>query len=327
MRLSISPILFYTSLGFLMAEQKEKLIIIGSGPAALTAAIYAARARLDPLVIEGLEPGGQLMGTSDIENWPGTERIMGPQLMIQMRDHAKALGARLIQDEVTATDLKNRPFSLTLESSKTLTCDALIIATGAQPKKLQCPGEDEYWGRGVTTCAVCDGAFYRNKKVIVVGGGDSAMENASFLTHFTQDITVIHLLDKLTASAAMQERVLKDPSIKIIYESTVSAIEGNGKNITHAVITNQKTKASEKITVDGVFIAIGLIPNTRIFGNLLEKTPSGHIKILEYTHTSIPGVFAAGDVADMRYRQAITSAGTGCMAALDAERFLKEAIL
>jgi len=303
---------------------EEQLIIIGSGPAALTAAIYAARARLNPLIIEGSKPGGQLMGTTYVENWPGINRILGPQLIQNLREHAKAVGTRFVFDEVVHVDTTNRPFILTTKSDKTFSAKALIVATGATPKRLGCPGEQEYWGKGVTTCAVCDGAFYKDKKVIIVGGGDSAMENASFMTNFTKDITIIHILDTLTASKAMQERILNNPDIKIVYSSKVTAIQGTNDQISGVSVTNTQTGITQDLEASAVFIAIGLTPNTGIFKGQLELNPYGYIKQIINTETSVTGIFAAGDVVDSRYRQAITSAGSGCMAALDAERYLKE---
>jgi thioredoxin reductase (NADPH) len=302
---------------------EKKLVIIGGGPAGLTAAIYTSRAGLKPLIIEGNMPGGQLMGTTYVENWPGDKQILGPRLMIQMREHAAHFGAEFLSEEVVSAQLRQRPFSLVTNANKTIHTDCLIVATGATYKRLGCPGEDEYWGKGVTTCAVCDGAFYRDRKVIIVGGGDTAMEDASFMTNFTNDITIVHILDKLTASHAMQERILNNPAIKIIYSSTITKIEGDGNHVTHVTITNQNDGTSKKVTTDALFVAIGLKPNTGIFVNQLDLNHYGYIVHKEHTQTSIPGVFAAGDVVDYRYRQAITSAGSGCMAALDAERYLK----
>ncbi len=302
----------------------EKLIIIGSGPAGLTAGVYAARANLSPLIIDGYEPGGQLMSTTYVENWPGETRILGPELMKHMRDHAAHYNARFLSDTITGVDLSKKPFMLTTRREKELHTHTLVIATGAKPKRLQCPGEDTYWGKGVTTCAVCDGAFYRDKEVVVIGGGDTAMESASFLTNFTDKITLVHILSKLTASQAMQERVINNPKIKIIYNSTVTAIDGDGKSVTGVTITNQETKKTSSLSAGGVFIAIGLTPNTHLFKNQLEMNDYGYITLKGHTATSVPGVFAAGDVADSRYRQAITAAGTGCAATLDAERYLKE---
>lgn len=302
----------------------HQLIIIGSGPAGLTAAIYAARSNLKPLVIEGITPGGQLMGTSYVENWPGEKKILGPELMIKMQEQAKALGTSFISETVTRVDFSQKPFSIWTNRNTELKAHAVIIATGAVPNKLGVPGESEYWGKGVTTCAVCDGAFYPNKKVLVIGGGDTAMEDASFLKKFTNDITVVHILDTFTASHAMQERVLNDPTITKIYNSTVTAIRGDGERATHATILNKKTGESHEIAMDGMFIAIGLKPSTDAFKGQLAMTKGNYIQVENETITSVPGVFAAGDVSDYRYRQAITSAGSGCKAALDAERYLKE---
>lgn len=302
---------------------KEKLVIIGSGPAGLTAAIYAARAHLSPLVIDGDEPGGQLMTTTKVENWPGEKSIDGPLLMKNMRDHAAHYETRFLSETISKADLSQRPFILTTEKT-TIETQALIIATGAQPKRLGIPGEDTYWGNGVTTCAVCDGAFYKDMPVVVVGGGDTAMESASFLTNFTKDITIVHILPELTASKAMQERVINNPDIKIIYNSTAISIEGDGNKVSQITIKNQKTGETTTLPTRGVFIAIGFKPNTALFKGQLALTSYGHIQLQEHTQTSVPGVFAAGDVADSRYRQAISAAGTGCAATLDAERYLKE---
>ncbi|MBA3954174.1 thioredoxin-disulfide reductase [Candidatus Dependentiae bacterium] len=301
----------------------HKLLIIGSGPAGLTAAIYAGRAGLQPIVLEGDSPGGQLMGTTYIENWPGEKSILGPDLMIKMRDQAKHFGAQLISQDVLDVDFNHRPFTV-ISNKQTYTAHSVIIATGATPKRLKCPGEDTYWGKGVTSCAVCDGAFYKDRKVVIVGGGDTAMENASFMTNFTNDITLVHILPHLTASWPMQERVIKDPRIKIVYQSTVTAINGDGKNVQSVDITNQQTGEKSILSTDGVFIAIGLSPNTHLFKGQISLNDYGYILLDDHTRTSVPGVFAAGDVADARYRQAITSAGSGCAAALDAERYLKE---
>lgn len=301
-----------------------KLVIIGSGPAGLTAGIYAARANIGPHIIEGRDAGGQLMGTTAIENWPGTRSILGPQLMMDMRQHAKDLGAMLISGWVASVDFSKKPFILKLNTNKKIEAQAVIIATGATPKRLGCPGENDYWGKGVTTCAVCDGAFYKDQSVVIVGGGDTAMEDASFMTNFTDKITIVHILDKLTATAAMQDRVLNNPKIKILYNSTVTKIQGDGKHVTGVEITNQKSSTKTTLPVNAVFIAIGLSPNTEVFKDQIELDAYRSISVRNHTHTSVPGIFCAGDVADPRYRQAITSAGAGCMAALDAERYLKE---
>jgi thioredoxin reductase (NADPH) len=305
----------------------EKLIIIGSGPAGLTAGIYAARANLNPLIIEGKNPGGQLIGTTAVENWPGERSIMGPVLMKKMREHAQAFGCRFLPPEITRVDFSQPPFTLWTNKQEKLQAHAVILANGATPKKLNCPGEDTYWGKGVTTCAVCDGAFYPGKNVVIVGGGDTAMEDASFMTKFTNKITIIQLLDKLTASHATQECLRKNKNIKVLYNSTVTEIKGDGNHVTEVIVTNKKTNKAESIPTDAVFIAIGLTPNTAFLKGQVELTVYGHVALTNHdikTATSIPGVFAAGDIADSRYRQAIASAGTGCMAALDAERYLSE---
>lgn len=300
----------------------HQLIIIGSGPAGLTAAIYAARANLHPIVIEGDKPGGQLMGTSVVENWPGNKSIMGPELMMNMRDHAQSLGAQFVSGMVVAVEGSQAPFKITTSADKSFMTRAIIVATGASPKKLKVAGEQEYWGKGVTVCAVCDASFYKDKKVIVVGGGDTACEEASFLTKFTDQVTMVHILDELTASPAMRERVIDNPAINIIYSTTVAQIKGNGERVTHVVLTNQKNNESYEVEADGLFVAIGYTPNSSIFKSLLDVDEYGYIKITDQTHSSVKGIFVAGDVADYRYRQAITSAGAGCMAALDAQKYL-----
>ncbi|SRR3989344_1979742 len=305
-----------------MSTETHKLIIIGSGPAGLTAALYAARADLQPIVIEGSDPGGQLMGTSIVENWPGTKSIMGPKLMMDMKAHAKSFGTEFISESITAVDFSNTPFTLTTDRGKTLKAQSVIIATGSSPNRLNVPGEDEYWGKGVTTCAVCDGAFYKDKKVVVIGGGDTAMEDASFLKKFTNDVTIIQILDHLTASQAMQHRVLNDPDITVIYNKAVTRFEGDGTHVKKISFKDQKSGSEESMDVDGVFIAIGMHPNTDPFKGHIALDKWGYIQVSDQTKTSIDGVFAAGDVKDFRYRQAITSAGSGCMAALDAERYL-----
>lgn len=302
------------------------LVIIGSGPAGLTAGIYSARANLQPLIVDGKDAGGQLMGTTFVENWPGTASILGPQLMINMREHAKKLGCTFVPGWVTSVDFTKKPFIINLPNDKQLQAHAIIIATGATSKRLGCAGEDHYWGKGVSTCAVCDGTFYKDKPVVIVGGGDTAMEDASFMTNFTDDITLVHILDTLTASAAMQDRVVNNPKIKIIYNSTVTEIKGDGERVTGVIIANQKTSEKHELSVNAVFVAIGLNPNTDVFKGHLDLEKNGYLKLTNQTHTSVPGVFGAGDVSDYRYRQAITSAGAGCMAALDAERYIKENI-
>lgn len=304
-------------------ELIHQIVIIGSGPAGLTAGIYGARSNLKPLIIEGKTPGGQLMGTTAVENWPGNREILGPTLMLNMREQAKDLGCVLLQNEAIAVNCSSHPFTISTDE-QIIKSHSLIIATGATPKRLGCPGEDQYWGKGVTTCAVCDGAFYKDRPVVIVGGGDTAMEDASFMARYTNQITIVHILDKLTASAAMQERVIDNPKIKILYNSTVTQIKGDGNHVNQVTITNQKTNQKSALGIDAVFVAIGLKPNTGLFKGQIELTDYGYVVVKNHTHTSVPGIFAAGDVADPVYRQAITSAGTGCMAALDADRYLKE---
>lgn len=301
----------------------HKQIIIGAGPAGLTAGIYSSRANLKPLIITGKNPGGQLMGTTEVENWPGNISILGPTLMMNMQEHAAHFGSIFLEESISTVDFKNKPFALTTDKGTELTADSIIIATGASPKQLRVPGESEYWGKGVTTCAVCDGAFYKDQPVVIVGGGDTAMENAAFMLNFTKQITLIHILDKLTASFAMQKQVIDNPNIKIMYNSTVSEIHGDGTQVTGITILNQQSKKSETIPIAAVFVAIGLNPNVEPFKGHLAFNKYGFIEAKDNTLTSVPGVFVAGDVADYRYRQAITSAGAGCMAALDAEKYLK----
>lgn len=303
-------------------KNHHKLIIIGSGPAGLTAGVYSSRANLAPLIITGKNPGGQLMGTTNIENWPGNISIAGPQLMMKMQEHAAHFGSTFLEETITQADFSGQPFRLTTDRGTQLTCDALIITTGASPKKLGVPGEEQYWGKGVTTCAVCDGAFYKGMHALIIGGGDTAMEDAAFMLNFTDQITIVHILDKLTASQATQKRVLNNPKINIIYNSTVSAMHGDGNHVNKVTITNKNTGQSSDLDVAVVFVAIGLNPNVGPFKGQLELNSFGFIQVHNHTKTSVPGVFVAGDVADYQYRQAITSAGAGCMAALDAERYL-----
>lgn len=306
-----------------MSNKIYPVIIIGAGPAGLTAGIYTARAHLKPLIIEGPKPGGQLMGTSMVENWPGEKSILGPTLMMNMIAHAKHAGCEFLSQAVTQVDFSQKPFRITTNKQRELLSEAVIIATGAQPNTLNCPGEKEYWGKGVTTCAVCDGAFYPDKQVVIIGGGDTAMEDASFMTKFTNKITVIQNKEQLTACTAMQERVLENPAIKIIYNSSVGEFKGNGTHLTHVIVKNNKTGAQDELPADGAFLAIGMRPTTAPFVNQVELDQWGYIKAYDHTKTSVPGIFVAGDVADYRYRQAITSAGVGCMAALDVEHYLK----
>lgn len=299
-----------------------EVVIVGSGPAGLTAAIYAARAQLAPLVVEGPKPQGQLTGTSIVENWPGDASVMGPELMQRMRDHAEKAGATFSDETITGIDVSRYPYVISTDSHKQIAANAIIIATGATPKHLGCPGEQEYWGKGVSTCAVCDGILYRDREVIIVGGGDTAMEHATTLAKFAKKITLVHIRDKLAASPAMQEKVVGHPKVTIRFNETVTAIKGDGDKVTGVVLTHQKTGVMTPLAVDGVFIAIGMSPNSAFLPLEVRRDAKGYVLAIDHTQTSVPGIFAAGDVVDRLYRQAITSAGDGCRAALDVERFL-----
>ncbi len=305
-----------------MQNSVHKVVIIGAGPAGLTAGIYAARANLNPVIIEGPKPGGQLMGTTVVENWPGSESIMGPELMINMQNHTKKFNVTTLSGSVTKVNLSEKPFTVTIDNQKEIQAHSIIIASGATPNRLNCPGEQEFWGKGVSTCVTCDGAFYKDQDVVVVGGGDSSMEGASFLNRNGNRVTIVHIGEKLSASHAMQERVLNNDSFNIIYNSTVSAIHGKDGKIVGVTITNVTTKQTQELKTTGVFLAIGLKPNTDIFDGKLDRTKFGHIQVTDLVKTSVPGVFACGDVQDPKYRQAIVSAGFGCIAALEAERYL-----
>jgi thioredoxin reductase (NADPH) len=311
-----------------MAAQHRELIIIGSGPAGLTAALYAARANLKPLVFEGIQPGGQLTITTEVENYPGfPEGIMGPKLMDDMRTQALRFGAETMFKNVSKVDLRQRPFRLWADDEE-YTADALIVATGASARWLGIPSEKEYMGYGVSACATCDGFFFRGLEIVVVGGGDTALEEAGFLTKFASKVTVIHRRDTLRASKIMQEKAQKNPRIQFVWDSTIEEIlgkaEGGKKVVTGVRLKNVKTGAESVLKTDGVFMGIGHKPNTDLFVGQLDMDSTGYLKSEPgSTRTNIPGVFAAGDVADSMYRQAVTAAGTGCMAAIDAERWLE----
>ncbi|WP_432821342.1 thioredoxin-disulfide reductase [Trichloromonas sp.] len=299
-------------------------IILGSGPAGLTAAIYAARSSCCPLLIAGGQPGGQLTTTTKVDNFPGfAEGVDGPELMQQMEDQARRFGTEFVDGEVTRVELGKAPFKLWLDE-KLLQCRTLIIATGASPRMLGLPNEWELYGRGVSVCATCDGFFYRDKHVVVVGGGDTAMEEASFLTRFAAKVTVVHRRDSLRASAALEQRVRENEKIGFRWETQVTAILGDSAKGVHGVrLRHLPSGKEEDLTCDGLFIAIGHTPNTALFKDQLELDKDGYLATRNGTETSIAGVFAAGDVQDPHFRQAITAAGTGCMAALQAERYLE----
>ncbi len=307
----------------------HKVIIIGSGPAGLTAALYTARANLSPVIFEGMQPGGQLTITTEVENYPGFENgIQGPELMDIMRKQALKFGAKSIFKEVTQVDFSKRPFTVKTYDD-TFTADSVIISTGASAKLLGLKSESEYMGFGVSACATCDGFFFKNQKVLVVGGGDTALEEAIYLTKHASEVTVIHRREEFRASKIMIERAKKNPKIKFLLNKTVKDVLGkteNGrKTMTGVILEDTKNHTTEELSADGLFIAIGHKPNTDLFKGIIDMDETGYIIVKPYsTYTNIEGVFAAGDVADKKYRQAITAAGTGCMAAIDAERWLAE---
>jgi thioredoxin reductase (NADPH) len=303
-----------------------KVVIVGSGPAGYTAAIYAARAMLDPILIQGIQPGGQLTITTDVENYPGfADVIQGPWLMEQMRAQAAHVGTKLVEDHVGKVDLSQRPFRLECDSGDVYLAETVIVATGAQARWLELPSEQKFKGYGVSACATCDGFFYRGKNVIVVGGGNTAVEEALFLTNFADKVTVVHRRDSFRAEKILQDRLFKNPKISVIWDSTLHTVVGTESppKVTGVTLKNVKTGEVTERAVDGVFIAIGHVPATELVRGQLKMKPSGYILTAPHsTATSVPGVFAAGDVTDDVYRQAVTAAGLGCMAALEAERFL-----
>jgi len=304
---------------------KRKVIIIGSGPAGLTAAIYSARANLSPLVFEGIQPGGQLTITTDVENYPGfPDGVMGPDMMDKFRKQAQRFGAECLFQTVEKVDISKKPFLVWANGQK-YQSDSIIISTGASAKLLGLDSEKELMGNGVSACATCDGFFYKDKKVVVVGGGDSAMEEATFLTKFASEVIIIHRRDEFRASKIMVERAIKNPKISIKYNSIVKNIIGTKDTGVESIeIEDVKSKTTSVLNCDGVFMAIGHVPNTKIFNGSLSLDENGYIKTMpDSTHTNIAGVFACGDVQDSIYKQAVTAAGSGCMAALDAEKWLE----
>ena len=310
-----------------MTSKHARVIILGSGPAGYTAAIYAARAMLKPIVIQGSQPGGQMTITTDVENYPGfAEVVQGPWLMEQMQAQAEHVGTELVMDHISKVDFSRRPFRLDGDSGDSYTCDALIIATGAQARWLGLASEETFKGYGVSACATCDGFFYKGKEVAVIGGGNTAVEEALFLTNFASKVTIVHRRESFRAEKIMQERLFRNPKIEVVWDSALEEVVGTTqtpRTVTGVKLKNLKTGATTERRVDGVFVAIGHAPATELFKGKLEMNASGYLRTApDSTKTSIPGVFAAGDVKDEVFRQAVTAAGMGCMAALEAERYL-----
>ncbi len=309
-------------------DTTHQVVIIGSGPAGLTAAIYAARANLEPLLVEGMveggPTGGQLTLTTDVENYPGfADGIMGPELILQMRAQAERFGTRFVTEDVVKVNLDQRPYTLETASGESIRANALIVATGAKPRRLEIPGEDELWGAGVSACATCDGFFFRDKHVVVVGGGDSAMEEATFLTKFASKVTVVHRRDELRASQIMQDRAFANDKIEFVWNAIPIEVNGTDGQLSSLTLKDTQTGEVSDLPADGLFLAIGHIPNTWLFDGTLDTDDDGYLIVEEpSTATNVPGVFASGDVMDHTYRQAVTAAATGCKAAIDAERWL-----
>ncbi len=311
-----------------MSETRHtKVLIIGSGPAGYTAAVYASRAMLEPILVQGIEPGGQLTTTTEVENWPGHTEIQGPDLMVNMESHARAMGTEIIGDIITSLDTSSRPFVAKGDSGNTYTADAVILATGARAKWLGLPSEEKFKGFGVSACATCDGFFYRGQEIVVIGGGNTAVEEALFLTNFASKVTLIHRRDELRAEKILIDRLMKNPKIEPLWFHELDEVVGTDAPLGVEAVRVKHTKTGEitEIPAKGVFVAIGHAPATELVKDVLETHNGGYVKVKPgTTETSIPGIFAAGDLTDHKYRQAVTSAGMGCMAALDAERFLAE---
>ncbi len=311
-----------------MAETRHtRVLIIGSGPAGYTAAVYAARAMLSPILVQGIQPGGQLTITTDVENWPGDTQVQGPDLMVRMQSHAQEMGAEIIGDIITNLDLSARPFRALGDSGTHYTADAVILATGAQARWLGLPSEEKFKGFGVSACATCDGFFYRGKEIVVIGGGNTAVEEALFLTNFASKVTLIHRRDSLRAEKIMQERLFKHPKVSVLWNHEVAEILGDEapRGVTGVRVRDVTSGAEQTVPCEGFFVAIGHAPASDLVKDQLDLHHVGYVKVTPgSTATSIAGVFAAGDLTDHIYRQAVTSAGMGCMAALDAERFLAE---
>ncbi|WP_109313263.1 thioredoxin-disulfide reductase [Ruegeria sp. AU67] len=311
-----------------MAETRHtRVLIIGSGPAGYTAGVYASRAMLEPILVQGIEPGGQLTTTTEVENWPGDTEVQGPDLMVRMQDHAKAMGCEVIGDIINDLDLSNRPFTATGDSGTVYTADAVILATGARAKWLGLPSEEKFKGFGVSACATCDGFFYRGQEIVVIGGGNTAVEEALFLTNFASKVTLIHRRDELRAEKILQDRLLKHEKIEPLWFHELEEVTGTDAplGVEGVRVKNVKTGGITEIPCKGVFVAIGHAPANELVKDSLESHMGGYVVTKPgSTETSVPGVFAAGDLTDHIYRQAVTSAGMGCMAALDAERFLAE---
>ncbi|MBC7155248.1 MAG: thioredoxin-disulfide reductase, partial [Rhodobacteraceae bacterium] len=304
-----------------------RLLIIGSGPAGYTAAVYGARAMLEPVLVQGIQPGGQLTITTEVENWPGDASVQGPDLMVRMEEHAREMGAEIIADYISALDLSARPFTATGDTGTTYTADAVILATGAQARWLGLPSEEKFKGFGVSACATCDGFFYRGKEVVVIGGGNTAVEEALFLTNFATKVTLIHRRDSLRAEKILQDRLFKHPKIEVLWDHSVDEVLGetDPMGVSAVRARHVKTGKTTDIPCAGFFVAIGHAPASELVQGQVEMHHGNYVKVKPgSTETSVPGVFAAGDLTDHVYRQAVTSAGMGCMAALDAERFLAE---